>query len=667
MEGKIRNFNVPASNPLLPLFEAIVNSIHAIDERHKTESDYKNGEIIIYVYFKQFETLNNMPEDIHLEGFSVEDNGCGFNDINMESFLKSDSTHKKSIGGKGLGRFSWLKVFKSVHVKSSYKDSSGKFKVRDFKFDVSSDIDDQVRDASDVKEPHTVITLTGVKSSYEVKMPKSLNAIANKIVQHCLMFFLRPDCPQIILKLADETNTKSLNLNGFIKEKLKNEGLIEDFYIGNEKFQIQHLKFDADVIDNHYLILCADYREVKRVKLETKISDVKGIKKDFFYIGLLTGNYLDSHVDMTRLNFIESDLADDEDNLFTNEIIKIDDITLEAARKVKEYLMSSLEPVRKNKINRINAYIKKKQPKYSILFKYCKEDLDNISPEITEDEDKLDDSLNVILRKLEHKIEKEGNDFINNVLSGKRNDLPIVSDEKNFHEILQKITDVNQAALASYVIHRKFILKLLKEGLQQSDDGKYSKEKFIHNLIFPMRKTGSELMPESQNLWLVDERLAYSYYIASDKKFDKQKERPDILFCDAFSYDKANGPYDSVSIIELKRPMRDDYTLADNPIDQVLSYAKQIINQEATNDHGRIIKISNGCQFYLYAICDITKGLMDILDTRDFTRMPDGMGYYAFNKKLNAYIAVLSFDKILNDSEIRNKMFFDKLGIPSLI
>ena len=48
------------------------------------------------------------------------------------------------------------------------------------------------------------------------------------------------------------------------------------------------------------------------------------------------------------------------------------------------------------------------------------------------------------------------------------------------------------------------------------------------------------------------------------------------------------------------------------------------------------------------------------------TKAPDGMGYFGFNKNLNTYIEFISFDKLLNDAEQRNRVLFKKLGlIPS--
>ena len=53
------------------------------------------------------------------------------------------------------------------------------------------------------------------------------------------------------------------------------------------------------------------------------------------------------------------------------------------------------------------------------------------------------------------------------------------------------------------------ILELLKKGIQSDDFGKYSKDAYIHNLIYPMRRTSDEIEYQAHNLWLIDERLAY--------------------------------------------------------------------------------------------------------------------------------------------------------------
>jgi hypothetical protein len=44
---------------------------------------------------------------------------------------------------------------------------------------------------------------------------------------------------------------------------------------------------------------------------------------------------------------------------------------------------------------------------------------------------------------------------------------------------------------------------------------------------------------------------------------------------------------------------------------------------------------------------------------------PDGQGFFGFNPTHNAYTEIISYDKLVGDSERRNRMFFEKLGLPA--
>ncbi len=121
--------------------------------------------------------------------------------------------------------------------------------------------------------------------------------------------------------------------------------------------------------------------------------------------------------------------------------------------------------------------------------------------------------------------------------------------------------------------------------------------------------------------------------------------------------------YNSIVIFELKRPVRDDYTFDDNPIVQLQNYVQKILKGNAKDSRGRTIKVNENTQFYLYALCDITPSLETVLDGLSYKRTPDGLGAYFYNDRIHAYIEVISYDKIRNDSEKRNKVLFDKLGI----
>lgn len=62
-------------------------------------------------------------------------------------------------------------------------------------------------------------------------------------------------------------------------------------------------------------------------------------------------------------------------------------------------------------------------------------------------------------------------------------------------------------------------------------------------------------------------------------------------------------------------------------------------------------------------LCDMTPTLKKVAYRNDFKETPDKMGLYKYHEKSHAYIEVLSFDKILNDAEKRNRILFDKLGV----
>jgi len=109
--------------------------------------------------------------------------------------------------------------------------------------------------------------------------------------------------------------------------------------------------------------------------------------------------------------------------------------------------------------------------------------------------------------------------------------------------------------------------------------------------------------------------------------------------------------------------MRDEYTDADNPITQMYDYVDKINSRKVHDKNGRLIKTGGNTKFYLYAICDVTPKLERIIKHQGFKPTPDQIGYYRYNELYNAYIEILPFNKIINDSSKRNRIFFEKLGI----
>ncbi|MFQ8583802.1 MAG: hypothetical protein ACLSA6_15375 [Holdemania massiliensis] len=81
LRGRIKNFNLPKNQPLIPLFEAIVNSIHAIDERKRAGEQFDACITIKLIRDNQL-TLEGIGELSPICSFEVIDNGVGFNEPN---------------------------------------------------------------------------------------------------------------------------------------------------------------------------------------------------------------------------------------------------------------------------------------------------------------------------------------------------------------------------------------------------------------------------------------------------------------------------------------------------------------------------------------------------------------------------------------------------------
>ena len=70
-----------------------------------------------------------------IRSFTITDNGIGLNDENFDSFNTAFSDHKLARGGKGLGRFTWLKAFDQVEIDSTFKERGEDPQRREFTFD----------------------------------------------------------------------------------------------------------------------------------------------------------------------------------------------------------------------------------------------------------------------------------------------------------------------------------------------------------------------------------------------------------------------------------------------------------------------------------------------------------------------------------------------------
>ena len=215
---------------------------------------------------------------------------------------------------------------------------------------------------------------------------------------------------------------------------------------------------------------------------------------------------------------------------------------------------------------------------------------------------------------------------------------------------------------------RKVVLELFKKSLEISD-GSYNLESAVHDIIFPLRSDSDETTYSDHNLWILDEKLNFTEFISSDKPLNGgTSERIDLLIFDRkIAFRSENDASNPITIFEFKRPQRDDFvnpSSKEDPVQQIIRYVNSIKKGEFKTPKGRDIHVGGNTPFYGFVVCDLTSKVVDWLhDEKNFKPMPDGQGWFYWHDSNNLYIEVISWDKLLKDAEMRNRIFFAKLGI----
>lgn len=668
VKGRIRNISLSASKPLLPLYEAIVNSIQAIEDARESK-----GTIEITILRDGGKMLSNADGPLghaDITGFEICDNGIGFTDENFAAFETSDTTYKQSRGGKGVGRFLWLVAFTRVEIESHFQANS-QMNVRRFNFLPEGEgVQDRSCTASGLSTRRTTVRLTGFREKYQATCPKKTDTIAAHVVEHCLEFFIRRTCPRIIL--ADRQSGDSVELNRMFETEMVTKSKADDFVVKDNKFHIVHVRLYSSHAREHLVHYCAHDRVVKTEKLRGRIPNLGRKLEDdqhrsFFYAAYVQSDLLDEAINSDRSNF---DIATEPPDLLSDEVTW-KDINEAVERQCRAFITPYTQPIAQHKKERIDRFVATEAPMYRPIMKYIGERIEKIDPEVKDDE--LDVRLYEAYHALQVELHSEGQALL-------QTEATAAADLDEYTCRLQayfnKVTDINAADLARYVCHRRAMLDFLQKQLSVGDDGKYRREECIHNIIFPMGKTSDEIPLEGHNLWLIDEKLAYHAFLASDKQLrsvpqlncSSAKEPDIIVFDTACAFVPSNDPpYPAVVIVEFKRPMRKDYNEDKNPFVQVREYITELRSKKARTPSGRDIPIDNNTPFYCYIVCDSVSSLEQQAKDFELLDTPDGQGFFGFKRHYNAYFEVISYTKMVTDAKKRNAVLFDKLGLPARI
>lgn len=659
IKGLVDRLELSQAKAMMPLYEAISNSIDAIEEHR---DGFKDHSIRIRLVPSKDLAHQGGDETLIVDGFDVIDDGVGFDERNIASFQEAHTLSKVKLGGRGVGRFTFLKVFSSVHIRSVFK-KEGKFLLREFDFNIQ----DELKGADSTSEVQeysgTLTSLRGMDEKFRGGWPSSPETIANRIIAHFLIRFAARSCPPMTLESPGHA---PINLHDLFQSTVLTHIQEQFFEVSGHTFALQAYRH-RDGRSRHELNLCANGREVTASKLRDMLPELpeKLLDSDqepYTLIVLVTGEYLDDHANQerTRISFQSEDEPDLDKSLVSRQALN-----QSIASTLRPLLADDLKATNEEKRAQIEKFVEQ-APEYRALThpRYKEVIEQKIQPGLSTE--KLDEALLHIKRAIEDDVRKE----VRHVAALFETETFEQYQEK-FQEIAEKANEIGKAQLAAYIAHRRTILDLVNSSLKKRrTDDKYPLEKVLHKMIFPMGVTSKDIFFEQQNLWVIDERLCYHTLLTSDKKLksvsgldETSGKEPDIF---AFFYDTPIGvaepdnlPGGGVVIIEFKRPGRDNYDK--DPADQIIQRFREISEGGVEDVDGRQINPAS-LRYTGYLIADLTPSLHRQVYGR-YHRTADNEGYFSPLATGNGYIEILSYDKLIKDAERRNRILFDKLGL----
>jgi len=659
IKGLVDRLELSQAKAMMPLYEAISNSIDAIEEHG---DGWRNHSIRIRLIAANDLAHEAGDDTLIVDGFDVIDDGIGFNEKNMESFQEAHTLSKVKLGGRGIGRFTFLKVFYSAHVRSVFKEH-GKSFLREFDFNIQDELKGHDTLAEVVEANGTATSLRGMDARFRVGWPINPEVIAERIIAHFLIRFAARSCPSMVLEPPGHA---PINLNELFQFTVLTHIEERSFEVNGQFFSLQAYRH-KDGRSKHDLHLCANGREVTTSKLRDLLPELpeKLIDNDqqpYTLIVLVTGEYLDENANQerTRISFKSDDEPEIDKVLITRQSLNQGIVST-----LRPLLADDLKSTNEEKRAQIEKFVEQ-APEYRALThpRYKEIVEQKIQPGLSPE--KLDEALLHLKRDVEDEVRKEARH-----VAALFETETFEQYQEKFMELAEKVNENGKAQLAAYVALRRTILDLVKSSLKRSlTDEKYPLERVLHKMIFPMGTDSKEVFFEQQNLWVIDERLCYHTLLTSDKKLksvsgleNTSGKEPDIF---AFFYDTPIGVSEpenlaggGIVIIEFKRPGRDNYDK--DPADQIIQRFREISEGNVRSIDGRPINPAN-LRYTGYLIADLTPSLHRQVFGR-YHKSADNEGYFGTLAGGNGYIEILSYDKLVKDAENRNRILFDKLGL----
>ncbi|HCP80879.1 MAG TPA: hypothetical protein DIT67_04545 [Octadecabacter sp.] len=670
IENRVRKLPKPAnaSQALQPLFEAVSNAFYAIEDRPE-ERQQTAGMVRIDIT-----DLSN-PNKFRVE---VADNGIGLDQERYDAFQTIDTDYKRKKGGKGVGRLFWLDAFEKVTVESLYKDK-GTVRRRCIKFVLSNDEqiveEDLETGYTGRTELGTTVICEGLRGeSYQRCFPKQKPTFLRHFSAHFIADFLVGNGSAVQVSLDGDITEYPKAISSLVVKSDLTTGEFEIEDCGT--FSVTGFACDKEAstgLDgNHQMHLLGNGRTVESRKVDglMGLSTISAQGRDDLYFhGCVTSEYLNDRVNegRTAFNVPESILKS---------------IVRKCVERVRETVLAeqmvAYEDTRKESYGSFVA----RHPIYG--FDDPETQLSRVPFNALTPEEFATGLVKYQIRRDEERQEAM-EEAIRLLESG--DDVPTTFDE-TLRRAVDELQSSEQLALAQHVVRRKLVLELIDKLLRRvrQREGKkddFHLEKSLHSFIVPMHIQGddpNEKRSRAHDLWILDERLAFTRAFSSDKRFDNlladstNAERADLIVWDFASglgvADPDKGgekvdttrPLDKVMIVEFKKPGRKSYGADEQILFQITKYISELRGEEIEGFGRERIRIADDCIFYCYVVADIVGDLKKQLST--WSKTANGQGrIMPLQGDVNGSIEVIQWQDLVNDAWARNEATLYAAGL----
>lgn len=634
---------------LFPMYEAISNAFHSIEDRWADDLE-ENGCLDV--------TFDDQARQV-----TVTDNGNGFDYANLSAFLTPLTGNKYERGGKGFGRFMAFKVYSRVFYSSGQKQPDGMLTKGCYRYDPFSNDDNLiVVEETDGAGAHThdrgvTVLMRSPKADFEDyfalegkerKHNHTAEDIVSAVLDHFLIEFIQKKVPKhFVLTIQGAT----FNLYKYFHESLAVGGSRkEEIVIGTEavEFTFDYFKVGEEHAKKHRLYFYANNRAASELESissglnSNPFTEMKGEDEfRYYYLVAVSSEFFKSSQSRDRI---------------TNLHGKID------YNKTKKSIKDHLIAIAKAHIlNLEQTYTSGRRSK-------MKEQVDHLI------------AIDPLLRRglggktSEEFVKKRGITETREQLAQdlfverfrQKFDFTKLSEETSVEDLVRlvrdKIPEDAKEALAVYVAYRNNVIQVFRQLLNKDDDGLATEDK-VHKLIYPRYRDSEQIDYASHNLWLIDDDLAYARYISSDRTPEGNARRKG-----EFAHDLLINNDDELMIVEMKRPQKKDYDgtkEADtkNPVDQLKNQVLDIRERgKVITSGGREIAIDDTSMVRGYILADWNDKLERYLKTEDFIRTNfGGQMAYRYYRELNLIIEVLAFDRLIDRASNRNEAFVSML------